>query len=68
MKALFAIAGLLLVFAFLAGCAQQAGLGGQTPTPTATPQLSEQEQTQAVDEFNNGLIDANQEIDIGELT
>jgi PBP1b-binding outer membrane lipoprotein LpoB len=70
MKALFAITGLLLVFAFLAGCAQQpAGPGEQTPTPaaTATPQLSEQEQTQAVDEFNNGLIDPDKEVVIGEM-
>ncbi|MFH1234532.1 MAG: hypothetical protein V1493_02875 [Candidatus Diapherotrites archaeon] len=70
MKSFAIIAGLLLVFAFLAGCTQQpAGPGEQTPTPaaTATPQLSEQEQNQAVDEFNNGLIDPDQEVVIGEM-
>ncbi|MEM0360596.1 MAG: hypothetical protein QXK06_04655 [Candidatus Diapherotrites archaeon] len=68
MKALIAIAGLLLVFAFLAGCTQQ----GNEPTPTPTPAgtgttLSEAEQEQAISEFNSGLVDPSKEIDLGEM-
>ena len=72
MKAVTAIIALLLLFAFLSGCAQQ-GEGGEeeeptpTPTPEETPELDEQELNQELDDFASTLISEDSEIDLGEI-
>lgn len=76
MKKFALLTALLLLFAFLAGCAQpEEEEPTATPTPTITPtptptpeeELSEQEQGQELNEFDSTLIDENSEVEIGEI-
>ena len=69
MKAMAALIGLLVLFAFLAGCAQEPPAGGETtPTPgEGDTGLTGTEQSQELDDFESGMIAEDDEVEIGDI-
>jgi len=71
MKAIAALLALLLLFAFLAGCAQpeegDGGDGEEQPTPTPDEGFTTQEEDQELDDFETTLISEDGEIEIGDI-